>query len=96
MRKFCKSRGIIPSQESAVEKPLKCSSWPSEKSLVCSETCCLKNEQKKKQQQQTDNIINFVLLGATFLFFRFPSVFCALLYNAILWEIVHVPCPNTA
>ena len=73
MRKFCKSRGIIPSQESAVEKPLKCSSWPSDKSLVCSETCCLKNEQKKTTK--TDNIINFVLLGARFLFFRFPSVF---------------------
>ena len=69
MRKFCKSRGIIPSQESAVEKPLKCSLWPSEKSRVCSETCCLKNEQKK-----TDKIINFVFLGATFLLFRFPSV----------------------
>ena len=69
MRKFCKSRGIIPSQESAVEKPLKCSLWPSEKSLVCSETCCLKNEQKKKQQK-TDNIIKFRFVGCNI--FVFP------------------------
>ena len=60
MRKFCKSRGIIPSQESAVEKPLKCSSWPSEKRLVCSETCCLKNEQKKKKNKKpTTSLISF-------------------------------------
>ena len=41
------------------------------KSLVCSETCCLKNGQKT----ETDNSINFGLLGATFLFFRFLSLF---------------------
>ena len=41
------------------------------KSPLCLETCCLKNGQKT----ETDNSINFGLLGATFLFFRFPYVF---------------------
>ena len=61
------------------------------KSLVCLETCCLKNRQKT----ETDNSINFGLLGATF-FFPLSVRICALLYNAILWEIVHIPSPNTA
>ena len=70
MRKFCKSRGIIPSQESAVEKPLKCSLWPSEK-----KSGVLRDLLLEKKEKKTNNSINSGLLGATFLLFRFPSVF---------------------
>ena len=73
MKEFYKWRGIISSQESAVEEPFKYSLWPSEKSLVCLETFCLKNNPKGKKKP--DNSINFGLLGATFFLFRFPSVF---------------------
>ena len=68
------------------------------KSLVCSETCCLKNGQKT----ETDNSINFGLLGATFLLFRFPSLFssCCLMQYPSKAElsltafILKNPCPN--
>ena len=59
-------------------------------SLVCLQTCCLKNRQKI----ETDNSINFGLLGATFFVFPLSVRICAVLYNAILWEIVHIPSPK--
>ena len=63
MKEFYKWRGIISSQGGAVEKSFKYSLWPPEKSLVCLETFCLKNNPKRKKKP--DNSINFGLLGAT-------------------------------
>ena len=53
MKEFYKWRGIISSQESAIEEPFKYSLWPSEKSLVCLETFCLKNNPKGKKNLTT-------------------------------------------
>ena len=49
----------------------------------------LKNEQKRN-----DNSNNFGLLCATVLFFPLSVRIMALLYNAILWEILHIPLPK--
>ena len=80
MREFYKLRGIISSQESAVEEPFKYSLWPSEKSLVCLETFCLKNNPKG---------IKFRFVGCNLFLVPLSVRIFALLYNWILWEIGH-------
>ena len=80
------------SQESAVEKQIKYSLCPSEKSLLCLETCCLKNEQKKKQKKTTTATIS-VGCVKPFCFSAFRPYFCAVAQCNTVGNS-HIPLPK--